>query len=112
VFLTKQPLFLSKSHFLLKTSAYFFANNKRLTLFMEQGVSLVNTRAHKAGSHLEEKTNDKRKTFGGNAGNSAGIRMWSGSGRVRECAHESRGRRVCERDGSGGGTIGGGHQRS
>ena len=32
--------------------AYFFTNNKRLTLFMEQEVSLVNTNAHKMGSRF------------------------------------------------------------
>jgi hypothetical protein len=36
---------------LVGIQAYFFTNNKRLTLFMEQGVSLVNTNARKTGSY-------------------------------------------------------------
>jgi hypothetical protein len=58
VFLTKQPLFFPQfmpGFSFWEIPAYFFANNKRLTPFMEQEVSLVNTNAHKMGSHLRSK---------------------------------------------------------
>jgi hypothetical protein len=71
VFLTKQLLFFSKfplEFCCLRLQPYFFANNKRLTLFMEQEASpLVNTNAQKKGNYLGGSFMEKNKILVGKA---------------------------------------------